>query len=69
MKRKGRVQAGCDADLVVFDPTVLADNATYAHGTRPSTGYRLVLVGGQVVVEADELQLEILAGRPVRAGV
>lgn len=47
MRRKGRVQTGCDADLVVFDPATITDHATYLAGARPSTGYAAVLVAGR----------------------
>lgn len=67
MRQKGRIQAGADADLVVFDPATVTDHATYAAGTRPSTGYAAVIVGGEVLVEDDVLRLDVLPGRPVRA--
>jgi hypothetical protein len=67
MRQKGRIQAGTDADLVVFDPATVTDNATYAAGMRPSTGYAAVVVGGEVLVEDDVLRLDVLPGRPVRA--
>lgn len=66
MRRKGRVQPGCDADLVVFNPEVVTDRATYGAGTLPSTGYAYVFVGGQVIVEHDRLRLDVLPGRPVK---
>ncbi|GLW10031.1 D-glutamate deacylase [Microtetraspora sp. NBRC 13810] len=66
MRRKGRVQAGCDADLVVFSPHTVADRATYADSTRPSTGYTHVLVGGRHVVRDGELVLDALPGRAIR---
>ncbi|MYW00240.1 amidohydrolase family protein [Streptomyces sp. SID3343] len=67
MRRKGRVQTGCDADLIVFDPATVTDQATYEHSTRPSTGYAHVLVGGVPVVRDGTLDLAALPGRPVRA--
>jgi N-acyl-D-aspartate/D-glutamate deacylase len=64
--RKGRVQQGADADLVVFDPHTVFDNATYDAPLRPSSGFRHVLVNGQFVVRDGELDLTALPGRPLR---
>ena len=55
MRRKGRVQAGADADLVVFDEASVTDQATYDESTRPSSGIAHVLVGGTFVVRDGEL--------------
>ena len=68
MRHKGRVQPGCDADLVVLDLDRVSDRATYAAGTLTSVGYDLVLVGGTAVVRDDRLVLGALPGRAVRAG-
>ncbi|MFI1585986.1 amidohydrolase family protein [Embleya sp. NPDC020630] len=67
MRRKGRVQVGCDADLIVFDAETVTDRATYEHSTRPSLGFAHVLVGGVAVVQDGTLCLDALPGRPVRA--
>lgn len=66
MRRKGRVQAGADADLVVFDPQTVTDRATYASPIEPSTGFAYVVVNGTPVVKAGALQLTALPGLPVR---
>ncbi len=66
MKRKGRVQVGCDADLTVFDPRRVIDRATYAEPARPSEGMAHVLVHGQFVVRDGKLVEAALVGRPVR---
>ena len=38
LRGKGRLQPGCDADIVVFDPDTITDRASYQHGTRTSAG-------------------------------
>ncbi|MHA3703140.1 amidohydrolase family protein [Jatrophihabitans sp. YIM 134969] len=68
LRRKGRVQPGCDADLVVFDPDRVTDHATYQHSTRPSSGFVHVVVSGEFVVRDGALQTTTLPGRPVRSG-
>ena len=67
MRRKGRLQAGLDADLVVFDPAAITDRASYRHSTVPSAGIRHVLVNGTFVVRDGALVTEARPGRPVRA--
>ena len=67
MRRKGRVQIGTDADLVVFDAAGVSDQATYVASTRPSSGIAHVLVGGTFVVRDGELVPDALPGRPVLA--
>ena len=67
MQRKGRMQPGCDADIVVFDPARVRDQATYAQSTRPSTGIGHVLVNGVFVVRDAAIVPDALPGQPVRA--
>ncbi len=49
--RKGRIQAGADADIAIFDLATVVDRATYASPAVPATGIRHVLVNGVVVVK------------------
>lgn len=67
MRRKGRVQPGCDADLVVFDPDSFTPTATLETLT-PSMGMRYVMVGGELVVNGGVIDANSCAGTLVRAG-
>ena len=67
MRRKGRLQAGRDADIVVFDPATVTDRASYRHSTRPSAGIRHILVNGTFVVRDGAIAGDARPGRPVRA--
>ena len=66
MARKGRVQEGADADLVVFDADTVTDRATYDAPTLTSEGIRHVFVDGTPVVIDGVLNTEARPGRPVR---
>jgi hypothetical protein len=67
MRRKGRLRSGSDADIVVFDPASVSDQASYADSTRPSAGIRHVLVNGTFVVRDGAIVADALPGRPIRA--
>jgi cytosine/adenosine deaminase-related metal-dependent hydrolase len=67
MRKKGRVQPGADADLVIFDAARVTDQATYASSTRPSSGITHVMVDGTFVVHDGVLVQDALPGRPIRA--
>jgi len=69
MKKKGRLQAGADADITVFDPATVRDRSTYENGKVPSEGIRYVLVGGVPVVMDGRLVEGATPGRGIRAAV
>ena len=67
MRNKGRLRVGADADVVVFDPLVVEDQATYERPQQYSTGIRYVLVNGTFVVRDGRPVPTAFPGRPVRA--
>jgi|GEM_PF-2172375 len=68
MQVRGRMQEGMVADITVFDPENVTENATYTLGQQglPSTGIPYVLVNGVVVVRDSEVQRDVFAGQPIR---
>lgn len=58
------MQLGMVADITVFDPENVTDNATYNAGQQglPSTGIPYVIVNGQIVVNDSKVQNGM--GRP-----
>ena len=68
MKVRGRVQEGMVADITIFDPETVTDNAGFKQGTNglPSTGIPYVLVNGQIVVKESKVVKGLFPGRPIR---
>jgi len=67
MRRKGRLAAGMDADITVFDPARVIDRATYERPAQYSEGIRHVLVGGTFVVRDEALVDGVAPGRAIRS--
>lgn len=65
MKKKGRLQEGADADLVIFDPKTMAEQARYLDAKQYSKGMMYVLVNGRLVVDHGSLVERVFPGRPV----
>ncbi len=68
LKNRGRLAEGFMADVVVFDPDRVADQATYAEPHQYSIGIEAVLVNGEVVLEKGE-RTEKLPGKVLRGSL
>ena len=65
IKNRGLLKEGFLADVVVFDPETVGDNATYEAPHQVSTGMHEVFVNGVAVI-ANGQRTSALPGRPVR---
>lgn len=64
-RRKGRLQEGADADIVVFDPATVTDRATYEHPAERSSGMRYVTVNGTVIIDHGTLVPGVAPGKGI----
>jgi hypothetical protein len=66
MQVRGRMQEGMVADITIFDPETVRDNATYAKGTLPSSGIIDVVVNGVIVMKDQKPLKGVNPGQPIR---
>ena len=71
MKLRGRLKSGSVADITIFDPATVTDNATFDQGKNslPSTGIPHVIVNGTVVVKDSKVLKGVYPGQPIRNAV
>jgi len=69
MKKKGRLQEGMDADIVVFDPETIADVGTYEKPNQPAVGVQTLLVNGVQVIDNGALLIDAAPGQAIRRKV
>jgi N-acyl-D-aspartate/D-glutamate deacylase len=67
MRDRGRIEVGAVADLTLFDPTHVTDEATYEDPTRLARGIEYVMLGGELALEKGKLA-RLDGGRVLRRG-
>lgn len=67
MEKRGKIAEGNWADLVVFDAETVQDRGEFDEPHQYATGFRYVLVNGEVTVEND-VHTQAKAGQIVRRG-
>ena len=66
LKERGILLRGYFADIVVFDPEIVIDNATYDNPFQFPTGIEYVLVNGKLVVKRGKHNTKVIAGKVLR---
>ncbi len=67
LRDRGLLAPGMAADVVVFDPSTIADRATFEDGKQLAVGVEHVLVNGELVLHAGQ-RTPALPGRGLRRG-
>ena len=67
MALKGRLQVGADADITIFNPNTVIDNATFDKPMRASAGIEHVIVNGRPVVANGKLLVGIFPGEAIKS--
>ena len=62
-RRKGRMQEGADADIVVFDAATISAKATFKDPMAPSLGVHYLVVGGTILVDDGKVVPDAYPGR------
>ena len=65
MRFKGRIQAGADADITIFNPNTVTDKSTFDKGLEFSAGIEYVMVNGIFVLKNGKTLSNTFAGLPV----
>jgi N-acyl-D-aspartate/D-glutamate deacylase len=63
--KKGRLQEGADADIVVFDPQTISDRSTFDKPMEPSVGVHELLVGGTLLIDDGKIVPDLHPGRAI----
>lgn len=68
MQVRGRLQEGMVADIAIFDPENVREQASYSRGKNglPSTGIPYVVVNGTIVVKDSKVLKDVNPGQAIR---
>jgi N-acyl-D-aspartate/D-glutamate deacylase len=66
MRQKGRLRAGADADITIFDPATVLDRSTYREPSLAPVGIRYVVVSGVSVVANEHVVEGVAPGKAIR---
>ena len=64
MARKGRLQVGADADITIFNPNTIIDNADFS-GLKYSEGVQTVIIDGKIIVKEGRIIENVFPGKPI----
>ena len=65
LTNKGRLKEGADADIAIFDPAKVQDEATYENPAQYAEGIPYVVVNGVPVVREGKLQTGVFPGKGI----
>ncbi|MGR5268783.1 amidohydrolase family protein [Vibrio astriarenae] len=66
IKKKARIQVGCDADITMFDLNIIQDNANFTNPRQTSSGHKYVMVNGQLIIDSGQRVEGSLPGKAIR---
>lgn len=69
LKDRGLIKEGYYADIVIFDPENISDQATFTDPLQEPTGIQYVLVNGEVCKEENSVFIESLHGKVIKSEV
>lgn len=67
LKNKGDIQSGMDADITIFNPNTVIDNATFQEPTKAPTGIEYVIIDGKIALEKGKMINKRL-GKAIKLG-
>jgi N-acyl-D-aspartate/D-glutamate deacylase len=68
LKKRGRIEEGCFADVVMFDPVTIASQTSFAEPNKFPTGIEHVFINGRHVLNGAHYDANAMAGRVLRHG-